>query len=250
MDVDNAPLYPDQQFATQPPKPPPHEDMSRHDDTVSQYTLTVEEASQAFKNAGLPRSPRTVIRYCSLKHLDCIKVDTERNEKYLVSPSSVHARIEELQQVMAASHVAPRPDITRRDESYPNMSGYNETRPDMARNVDNEYAKQLESRVGELERENEELKYKNRDLEITNRVKDNVIKEGKQQLGSARTQLMRFSRAVGELATILRLKAPEHDTSQIIAYIDAPTDEPNQKDENLGVSHLLHMAFRLVPCGS
>jgi hypothetical protein len=229
MDADNnAPFYPDQQFATQPPEPPPQQDVSRHDDTVSQYTLTVEEASQTFINAGIPRSPRTVIRYCSLKHLDCIKVDTERNEKYLVSPSSVQARIEELQQVMAASHVAPRPDITRHDESRLDMPGNNETRPDISRNSNDEYAKQLESRVGELERGNEELKYKNRDLEITNRVKDNVIKTGERQLGSARTQLMRFNPAVGELATILRLKAPEHDTSQIIAYIDAPVNENEQ----------------------
>src|SRR5687768_899056 len=176
MDEDNAPAYYNQHDDNQPPEPPPQHDLSRHDDTVSQYTLTVEEASQAFKNAGIPRSPRTVIRYCSLKHLDCIKVDTERNEKYLVSASSVSARIEELQQVMAASHVAPRPDITRHDESYPDMSGKDTTRPDMSRNDDHtKQLEQLESRVGELERENEELKYKNRDLEITNRVKDNVI---------------------------------------------------------------------------
>jgi hypothetical protein len=232
MDADNAPPYYNQYDDHQPPEPPPEQDMSRHGDTMSQYTLTVEEASQAFIHAGISRSPRTVIRYCSLQHLDCIKVDTERNEKYLVSPASVKARIEELQQVMAASHVAPSPDITRHDESRPDMSGYNETRPDMTRNNNDEYAKQLESRVGDLERENEELKYKNRDLEITNRVKDNVIKEGKQQLGAARTHLMRFNRAVGELATILRLKAPEHNTSHIIAYIDATTDEANPKDEN------------------
>jgi hypothetical protein len=207
--------------------------MSRRDENVAQYNLSVEETSQIFINAGVPRSPRTVIRYCSLKHLDCIKIDTLRNEKYLVSESSVRARIEELQQVMAASYGAPRPDMTGHVESFPDTSGYNETRPDMSSNDD--YTKklaQLEGRVGELERENEELKYKNRDLEITNRMKDNVIKEGKQQLGSARTQLMRFNRAVGELATILRLKAPEHDTSHIIAYIDAPIDEANPKDEN------------------
>jgi hypothetical protein len=236
MDEDHAPPYQHQPYDdTQPPEPPPQPDMSRHVDTVSQYTLTVEEASQTFINAGIPRSPRTVIRYCSNKHLDCIKVDTERNEKYLVSPASVSARIEELQQVMASSHVAPRPDVTRHDESYPDMSGNNETRPDMSSN--NDYTKklaQLEGRVGELEHENEELKYKNRDLEITNRVKDNVIKEGKQQLGTARTQLMRFNRAVGELATILRLKAPEHDTSQIIAYIDAPVNEHEQGSDSFG----------------
>jgi hypothetical protein len=217
------------EFANQPPKPEPQQDVSRHDNNVSQYTLSVEEASQLFQNAGIPRSPRTVIRYCSNKHLDCIKVDTERNEKYLVSPASVQARIEELQQVLATSHVPQSSDSTRLNETQRDVSGNNQTRP---QTINDDYTKQLESRVGELERENEELKYQNRDLEITNRVKDTVLTEAKKQLGGARNQLMRFNRAVGELATVLRLKAPEHDTSQIIAYIDTPVDESNPKDEN------------------
>ena len=123
--------------------------------------------------------------------------------------------------------------MTGHVESFPGTSRHDETRPNMSSNDD--YTKklaQLEGRVGELEREKEELILKNRDLEITNRVKDSVIKTGERQLGVTRTQLMRFNRAVGELATILRLKAPEHDTSHIIAYIDAPTDETSQKDEN------------------
>lgn len=229
MDQDNTPPYQSHPYANQPPEPEPQQDVSRHDNNASQYTLSVEEASQLFQNAGIPRSPRTVIRYCSHKHLNCIKVDTERNEKYLVSPSSVQARIEELQQVIVTSHVAQSPDSTRLNEIQPDTSSNNQTSP---QTVNDEYTKQLESRVWELERGNEELKYKNRDLEITNRVKDNVIKTGERQLGAARTQLMRFNRAIGELVTILRLKAPEHDTSQIIAYIDAPTDETSPKNEN------------------
>jgi hypothetical protein len=51
-------------------------------------------------------------------------------------------------------------------------------------------------------------------------------------LAGARNQLMRFNRAVGELATILRLKAPEDDTSRIIAYLDAPAQATDQEHEN------------------
>ena len=43
---------------------------------------------------------------------------------------------------------------------------------------------------------------------------------------------MKFNRAVGELATMLRLKAPEEDTSRIIAYLDAPTQSTDQDREN------------------
>jgi hypothetical protein len=234
MDADHAPPYYNQHNDNPPPEPPPQQDMSRHDENVAQYKLSVEEASHIFENAGIPRSPRTVIRYCSQKHLDCIKIDTLRNEKYLVSETSVRARIEELKQVMSLSHDSTRPDMSGHVESYPDTSRHDASSPDMSRNENNEYAEQLKSRVGELERENEELKNKNRDLEITNRVKDNVLKEAKQQIGAARTQLMRFNRAVGELATILRLKAPEHDTSQIIAYIDAPVTENEQGGDSFG----------------
>jgi hypothetical protein len=234
MDADHAPPYYNQHNDNPPPEPPPQHDMSRHDENVAQFKLSVEEASHIFENAGIPRSPRTVIRYCSLKHLDCIKIDTLRNEKYLVSETSVRARIEELKQVMSLSHDLTRPDMSGHVESYPDTSRHDASSPDMSRNDNNEYAEQLKSRVGELEHENEELKNKNRDLEITNRVKDNVLKEAKQQIGAARTQLMRFNRAVGELATILRLKAPEHDTSQIIAYIDAPVNEHEQGSDSFG----------------
>jgi hypothetical protein len=123
MDAQNEHPFNDQR-ASEPNEPQPLQDVSRHDENPSQYTLTVEEASKIFISAGIPRSPRTVVRYCSNKHLDCIKVDTERNEKYLVSPSSLDTRIEELKQVISASHVSTRLDVTGHDETHPNTPRY------------------------------------------------------------------------------------------------------------------------------
>ena len=97
---------------------------------------------------------------------------------------------------------------------------------------ENKKIEELNSRVGELEREKEELISKNRDLEITNRVKDALLTRNEGMLTTLHGQVMKFNRAVGELATILRLKAPEEDTSRIIAYLDAPTPATDSEREN------------------
>jgi hypothetical protein len=230
MEAQDEHLHNDQ-HTSQPQEPQPIQDALRHGENLSQYTLTVEETSQLFINAGIPRSPRTVIRYCSNKHLDCMKIDTLRNEKYLVSPSSLEARIKELKQVIGSSHVQTSLDTSRHDATYPDMSRHDETDPEETKRND-EYTSTLERRVGELEQQNEELTYKNRDLEITNRVKDMAIKKAESEIKESRGRLMRFNRAIGELATMLRLKAPDQDTSQIIAYIDAPIDESAGQPEN------------------
>lgn len=219
------------QYASHQPEPiTPEQDEIRQQKDPSQYSLTVEDASHLFYQAGVPRSVRTVIRYCTNNTLDCIKVDTERNLKYLVSQESVNARITELQQITDFRHNASRLDMTRHDA--PTDEPRHDTTSHNATGDENKKIEVLNSRVGELEREKEELIVKNRDLEITNRVKDALLTRNESMLGTARSQLMKFNRAVGELATILRLKAPEADTSQIIAYLDAPTQATDPEHEN------------------
>src|SRR5689334_3989986 len=75
------------------------EDVSVHVETrpdTARFTLTVEEASELFAQAGVPRSPKTVTRFCNQGHLEFTKADTEKNYKFLIDPSSVERRIKEL----------------------------------------------------------------------------------------------------------------------------------------------------------
>jgi hypothetical protein len=61
----------------------PGRDVSRPVETqrdMTRYSLTAELASLRFARAGVPRSPRTVMRYCSSGHLDCVKVDMSRHD--------------------------------------------------------------------------------------------------------------------------------------------------------------------------
>src|SRR3982751_255912 len=75
------------------------------------YTLTIEDAVALYERAGLPRTPRTIQRYCGNGHLDCRRVEIPYGEKYLITPASVAkhiAYIEETRQTVAGRD-APRP---------------------------------------------------------------------------------------------------------------------------------------------
>src|SRR5580658_1477546 len=49
------------------------DDMSRPVATTpdSDFTLTIDEALEQYARAGLPRTPRSIQRYCAKGHLDC-----------------------------------------------------------------------------------------------------------------------------------------------------------------------------------
>src|SRR5580693_4518319 len=73
----------------------------------SDFTLSIDEALEQYSRAGLPRTPRSVQRYCAKGHLDCRRIETQFGEKYLISPSSVDKHIAYIEEV--------RPAATSRD---------------------------------------------------------------------------------------------------------------------------------------
>lgn len=94
------------------------DDMSRQDATSpdSEYSLTVEDAAEIYKQAGYRRTPRTIQRYCKLGHLVWRPVDTRfGNEKFLITPGSVATHIAYLKEVGA--------DPTGRDVSRHGATG-------------------------------------------------------------------------------------------------------------------------------
>jgi hypothetical protein len=121
----------------------------------SDFTLTIDDALERYARAGLPRTPRSVQRYCAKGHLDCRRIETSFGEKYLISPASVAKHIAYIEEV--------RPIATRRDmprqvatdvapERTPNQTQTGTaTGPDLPRQVATEY-------VGRLEGENDFLR--------------------------------------------------------------------------------------------
>ena len=101
----------------------------------NEYSLSIEDAAERYERAGLPRTFRTIQRYCAKGHLDCRRVEIPYGEKYLITPASVAkhiAYIEETRQTMAGrdeprpvaavtaqeirTHEEPRQPETSRDE--------------------------------------------------------------------------------------------------------------------------------------
>src|SRR6266540_2038995 len=67
----------------------------------SDFTLSIDEALERYAKAGLPRTPRSVQRYCAKGHLQCRLVDTGVGEKWLITPDSVAKHIAYIEETVA-----------------------------------------------------------------------------------------------------------------------------------------------------
>src|ERR1044071_3604376 len=74
----------------------------------SEYSLSIEDAALRYEHAGLPRTFRTIQRYCANGHLDCRRVEIPYGEKYLITPASVAKHIAYIEET--------RQTLTGRDE--------------------------------------------------------------------------------------------------------------------------------------
>jgi len=135
----------------------------------SDFTLTIDEALERYARAGLPRTPRSIQRYCAKGHLDCRRIETSFGEKYLISPASIDKHIAYVEEVRPVAtgrdeprHVAARTDTK---ESYEEPRQEAPTISDLPRQVaaDTRYIERLEG-------ENEFLR-----SQVT--VKDDQIKD-------------------------------------------------------------------------
>jgi hypothetical protein len=115
----------------------------------SEFTLTIDDALERYARAGLPRTPRSVQRYCAKGHLDCRRIETQFGEKYLISPSSVDKHIAYIEEVrpVATSRDAPRPaaTIVVPQESREEQQHTGPTGSDLSRPVAPTYFERLEN---------------------------------------------------------------------------------------------------------
>src|SRR5882724_2984236 len=79
----------------------------------SEFTLTIEDALSLYADAGIPRTPRSIQRYCAKEHLSSRRIETEFGEKYLITRASVEKHIACIKEVTpATSRDLPRPVAT------------------------------------------------------------------------------------------------------------------------------------------
>jgi len=67
--------------------------------SATRYSLSLEDVSRLFEEAGLPRNTRSLQRYCAAGRLDCIKEETVSGLAYFVDPDSVGRAITQLAQL-------------------------------------------------------------------------------------------------------------------------------------------------------
>lgn len=183
-------------------------DTSRNDAAErdqARHTLSAEETSVIFADAGVPRSVRTVQRYCKKGHLHCITIDTEISEKYLIDRNSVERRIKELQQLdrILRSTV----DATSREETRHDAAGHAAPRHDGS--------KVTTGKIASLEQENLQLTI---DRAAKEQVINHLVKERKEHVA----QLTEQGRQIGILET--RLKQIEAPRDQV----QEPTELPQE----------------------
>ena len=111
-------------------------DLSRHAATTddSDYSLSIEDALSRYETAGLPRTTRSIQRYCAKGHLDAHRIETPFGEKFLITPASVDRHISYINEVrlVATSRDVPRHAAT-------NVAGenkYDESRQGAATGTD------------------------------------------------------------------------------------------------------------------
>src|ERR1700730_12193486 len=79
----------------------------------SDFTLTIEDALALYAEAGIPRTPRSVQRYCAKQHLSSRRIETEFGEKYLITRESVEKHIAYIKEgTPPPSRDVPRPVAT------------------------------------------------------------------------------------------------------------------------------------------
>lgn len=120
----------------------------------SEFTLSIDEALARYAHAGLPRTPRSVQRYCAKGHLDCRRVETPFGEKYLISPASVDKHIAYIEEVrpVAASPDMPR-QVATAGEDTEQQQRRGAAGDDMPPRIAVEYVSRLESENDFLRRQ-------------------------------------------------------------------------------------------------
>src|SRR5258708_31809083 len=76
----------------------------------SDYSLSIEDALARYEQAGVPRTARSIQRYCAKGDLDCHRIEVPFGLKFLVTSASVYRHIAYIKDVRL---VATSRDLAR-----------------------------------------------------------------------------------------------------------------------------------------
>ncbi len=174
----------------------------------ARHSLTIEAAGQIFADRGVPRSPRSIQRFCQNGYLDCVRVKGAKGEQFFISSESAERYAEELRQIEAIAsmssesrHDAPERDTTRHDAIQRDIT----EQPQLAPKVDEPVVDDAVDAIKRLETENLHLR-------IDNRAKEQVINFLTTQAQETHAQLQDASYRLGIAeGRVAQLEAPPDD---------------------------------------
>ena len=110
------------------------DDNARHEGTTSadlsrptatsddnQYSLSIEDALARYEAAGIPRTRRSVQRYCAKGDLDAHRIEIPFGEKFLISPASVDRHIAYINEVRLVATGRDKPRLVATDVATKNQ---------------------------------------------------------------------------------------------------------------------------------
>jgi len=163
----------------------------------SEFTLSIDEAATLYENAGHPRTPRSIQRYCAKGHLEYRRMETPFGEKFLITPESVMNHIAYIEEVRPVATGRGTSRHAATDVAGENREG--EQREEPSTTSDQSRQAPPEDRyVGALERENEFLR-----TQVT--VKDVQISALQERAHETNSLINGLQRLLAPL-----LSAPEH----------------------------------------
>lgn len=155
------------------------------------HTLSSKEVAGLFEQTGIPRSPRSAERYCEFGKLDCIK-DPDEGHWY-ASKESVDLLIGQLKELQARhqnTEGVNAPETPGRDKGGV-LSGAGGPSPSLS---------DRDREPGDAQRL-KELEDKVWNLELDNKVKDQLLLRAKEEKQEDRKDLLTYSHRIGELET-------------------------------------------------
>jgi len=225
--------------------PDPGQDGQSATEVAPVYSLNMNQVSFLFDQAQLPRSRRTLLRYCQHDKLDCTKVETLHGEQYFVSEASVERLVAEILErerftslPMPDSHPgtpgqAPAGPVSFDSENpYPDSVGQGATDPGQPGQesatspalTDERLFKQIE---GENNLLRTQMEVKDKQIERMNSQIDDLIERGRED----KHLLQNFQRKLGMLAAPEQGRVysePLGETEQnILPHNEAPVDSSN-----------------------
>ena len=103
--------------------------------------LTVKQASQYCYDMGLPRSTKSIRRWCQFENVDAQKRQVANTEKWFIDQNSLEIKIKEELEFLKQSDtpVRTQPDMTAQqavmtgnEQTRPDASGHNRSQADMS----------------------------------------------------------------------------------------------------------------------